>query len=517
MAALNNMMQSFGVRTEEQAQAVLEELAKSERGEYGYWDRRGNFNGPIQKDATNQIGVVTGLGLLGYPLQAPAKLLYPVVTPLRNTLPRQVVGGSTFNFRRITGINTTKKWASVAEAADGTTGRNGRISFNEKDVSLTFKSLETETMLTPEAQYGANSTVTPGQDFQADQFTQLSMLHSHMISEELMLLGGNITSLGTPPTPTKTGITQAATNVGSLTASTTYYVSVSALTTQGYWGGANGQNTGVDSAGETSSVEASIATTAGGNAGDKSLTITWNLTYGAVAYNVFIGSTTGIANHKYVGTYTTNYAYIGSVPSANRPNAADQTANALDFDGLVPNSVATLAGYRNQLPVTASGASTLTADGTGGIAEIDTMFQSFWESYKLGPDKLYVNSAQKKKIDQIAFGSSAPVYRIDATAGDMSIKGSIGVKSLMNRYTGEDVEVLVHPYLAPGTVVAMASNLGKWYPNPNVGATAEVKLAWDYRYIEFAMAKRAREFGIDSRGALAVYAPFCLGAIQNIG
>ena len=183
--------------------------------------------GEMLKTATANVGVTTPLGLLGYPLEAPAKLLYPVPTPLRNSIPREVVGGNAINYRTITAINKGNLWGSVAEATSATTGRNSFISFDEADKTLTFKSVEMETLLTPEAQFGANSRITPGQDFQAEEFATLSLLQSTMLAEEMLDLGGNVTALGAGPTCTKTGVTQAVTNVGSLTNGTNYYVAVS--------------------------------------------------------------------------------------------------------------------------------------------------------------------------------------------------------------------------------------------------------------------------------------------------
>jgi len=478
------------------------------------WEK-GDTKEGIAKDATNQIGVVTGLGLLGYPLEAPAKLLYPVLTPLRNRLARSVYGGNALNYRRITGINTTNLWGSVAEATDSTTGRNSRIKYNEKDVSLSFKSVEMETMITPEAIFGSSSRITPGQDFNAREFASLSLLQSLMLAEEWLLLGGNVTALGDVTGITKTGITQAATGVGSLTNATTYYFSVGALTLQGLLQGAKG-NGGTDAAGEGKSAEQSIATTSGGSAGDKSVTFTWNAVKGAVAYNVYIGSTTGVANHKYFSTVYTNYAYVDSVPSTNRPNIADQTGNSLDFDGIIPQAFATGAGYYKAIAIAAAGPQPWTSDSAAGVAEFDAAFKSFYDNYRLSPTEIFVGSGDKKGVDKIIAASSNPVYRIDVAAGDLNITGSIGVKSMANRYMNTDVAVTVHPFLpSSGTSLLVGMNLGPYYPNANIAQALEVALGWDYRQIEFALAKRALEIGMDMRGALVVRAPFVLGAIHG--
>lgn len=496
--------------------ADREVFAKSLRaalaGEHGVIDPTGRT---IEKTATANVGVTTGLGLLGYPLEAPAKLLYPVPTPLRNSIPRQVVGGNAVNYRTITAINKGALWGSVAEATSSTTGRNSFVSFDEADKSVTFKSVEMETLLTPEAQFGASSTITPGQDFQAEEFATLSLLQSTMLAEEKLDLGGNITALGTAPTATKTGVTQAATGTGSLTAGTSYYVHVGALTLQGYLAGVKGQGgTGADVQGETATAEATIATTAGGNAGDKSLTVKWPAVKGAVAYNLYIGSSSGAANVNYVGTYTSCGAsgiYIGAVPNSYRPNGTDKTANSLDYDGLIALCNASTAGYYKDF-----GGATFTGDSTTGVEEFDAAFLEFFNTYKVSPDAIWVNAAQKKKIDQIIMGSAAPVVRIEGQMGAQDFVGTMAVKSVMNRYLGVEVPVKVHPFLPAGNVLMVAQNLGAYYPNARIANNLTKHLSWDYRKIDYALAKRGREMGVDFRGALTNYAAFAMGAFQNV-
>jgi len=53
-------------------------------------------------DYTLAKSISTGTGLLAYDLQAPAKNLYPLVTPIRNIIPR--VGG---------GVGTATNWRQV--------------------------------------------------------------------------------------------------------------------------------------------------------------------------------------------------------------------------------------------------------------------------------------------------------------------------------------------------------------------------------------------------------------------
>src|SRR5271169_26742 len=531
---INYLLKDLGITTPEARAALASEMQKAANGDYGYIDMAGGVHTReelgIQKDATNQIGVVTGLGLLGLPLEAPAKLLYPVPTLLVNRLPREVTGGASVTFRKITAINSTNVWGSVAEASDSTTGRNTRGAYNEANITYNFRTIEMETMLTPEALFGSNSRITPGQDFQAADITRLTLLQMTKLAEEKMLLGGNVTLLAAPLAGTAGSTAGLATGLGSLTASTAYYFRISALTLQGYLNSSTG-HASADANGETPATnEGTITTAAGGNPGDKSINVKFVAIPGAVAYNVFVGTSTGNANCKYVATIfstaftifsttllTNTYNVTSAAPdthSNNVGNTGDLSANALDYDGLIGQccKVAFSPGY--YLAVTEG--ATLTADGTGGVNELDVAFKAFYDKYKSDVDEIFVATTQKKKIDQISTGSSSPVYRIDVKAGDLNVTGSLCVRSVANRYMGNDCPVTVHPFLPSGTILFVNYALGPYYPGSNVGENVKVFLGWDYRFVDFTAAKRAQEFGMDLSEALVVYANFMLGGIQGL-
>lgn len=492
--------------------ALRDLLRKSLSGELGFVSPNGTI---VAKDVTNNAGITTGMNLLGYPLEAPAKLLYAVPTPLRNWIPRETVGGHTFHYRSITGINTLKVWGGAAEATSTTTGRNTAIKYNEADSDVTFKTVRMENMITDEAMLTDTAKLVPGQDFNALDLQILSLLQATMIAEELMLLGGNVTALGAGPTVSTSGVTQPATGTGSLTAATAYYVHVSALTMQGYYQAAGGQVSGTDATGETHTTETTITTAAGGAAGDTSFTVKWTPKRGAVAYNVFVGSTTGAANAKYHSQVTTNRVTVTAVPgSGNRPNAADQTAQATDFDGVIAMAEATTSGYylNNDNAV-------LTTDGAGGVLEFDTLFKSIWDTYRTGPEVLIMHSTEKRKADSLMTATSGgyPLHTVVLQQGDVEAIGQRGFSGMMNRYTGTVVKFMIHPNLPQGTVIALGSNLGPYYAASNVASNLAVKLGWDYRALPFARVAAKTEQGMDLHGALICYGRFQLGSLSCVG
>jgi hypothetical protein len=75
------------------------------------------------------------VGLQGYSLEAPAKTLYPVLTPIRNVTPRVQGGyGTQANWRAITSINVANMRAGVAEGK-----RGGVISHTTAEYLAAFR------------------------------------------------------------------------------------------------------------------------------------------------------------------------------------------------------------------------------------------------------------------------------------------------------------------------------------------------------------------------------------------
>lgn len=496
-----------GMSPDERA-AVLGAVRKSISGEFGYYDDQDR----LQKDVSGNVGVTSGLGLMPIPLDAPAKLVYPILTPLRNSTPRETKGGPSTTFRSITAINTANLWPSVAEAvAGGATGRNSAMAFDEVDKTFYFKTYGMEGFLTPEAEFGGNYE---GQDFNNREFSTLANMQGMMRAEELLMLGGNITALGNVAGIAKAAV-QPADTIGSLAVNTDHFFHVTALILRGYAIGSKGQGTvtaGVDAYGETTGAQVTLKTAAAG-AGSKAVAVTWTPKANAVAYNVYVTDTTGIANSLYVGTYTTPYAVVSALPvGTNRANATDTTANALDFDGYY--SLISAANGAYVVPYTNQ---PFTADGRGGITQISDALRYMWTSKKVSPDFLLMNAVDRDAAATAIAAASAPAARLNAEFGQGKLVGGISFTGVINPYFGDRIiPFLVHPDAVPGTVLGVCQNLGEYYPQSGVAANFKMRMCWDYRREDFAKARRAAEFGIYARGALINYAPFASFKLTGI-
>jgi hypothetical protein len=211
--------------------------------------------------ATTTQGFSSTTAIEGYNLEAPAKSLFPVLSPLRNRIPRvPSAGGSAVHWKAITAINASKVKAGVAEGV-----RNSVVSTTVADQLQAYKSFGLDDSVTFEAQINSKGF----QDVRA--LGAANLLSAVMVEEEKLILGGNVTDIGKPGAITFADT--AADASGSLTAATTYDVAISALTLYGYLNGATGRGS-ANSPDETDGRTGSHATTASG-AGSDAIAMTW--------------------------------------------------------------------------------------------------------------------------------------------------------------------------------------------------------------------------------------------------
>src|SRR5215467_12644871 len=234
--------------------------------------------------------ISTATGLLAYDLQAPAKNLYPFVTPIRNAIPRVGGGvGSATNWRQVNAI-IGSGFDAMGWVPEGQ--RSGQMSYSTSTKTSTFVTIGEEDAATFEA-------ISAGRTFEDVQAMMgFRLLQKMMLKEEMAILAGNASlALGTPSTPTL-----SASGTGATLPAATYYVKVVALTLEGYqnssvFGGvaASKTVTGADSktftlSGGSSnlSAEASQAVTLG-----QTLFCTVTPITGAVAYAWYLSTSSG--------------------------------------------------------------------------------------------------------------------------------------------------------------------------------------------------------------------------------
>ena len=372
-----------------------------------------------------QTGTATQ-GIQAYNLEAPSKKLLPILTPLRNRIPRINGGfGVQANWKAITNINAGNVRAGVAEGK-----RGGAINHTLSEYNASFKSMGLENYTTFEAENAAKSF----EDVKA--LAVQSTLNGLMIQEERVLLGGNNSvALGTTPTPSLAAVTG-----GALTDASTYRVICVALGLQAYLDAVGSNNgsvgqvfnaassivpgqitrTNIDGTTDTfggGSAQQSAAATQATSSPNLSITATVAAVTGAVAYAWFIGI--GAGNEKLNQITTINSAKFiansnAGAQLASTLAASDNSTSSLDYDGLLYQ--AAKSGSNAYIAALATGTagtgSTLTSNGSGGIIEFDVAFQYFYDVYRLSPTVIYVSSQESRNISKkIIANAGAPLLR----------------------------------------------------------------------------------------------------------
>lgn len=466
-------------------------------------------------------GINQALGLVAYDLQAPALSLIPVITPIRNMLPRvKANGGTATNWMAVTGINTSKQNPGVSEG-----NRGAVVATQVTQYTAAYRGIGLEDFVTFEADDASEGF----QDVKAT--AALNLLRSVMIQEEKVLLGGNSSlAFGTTPTPT----VAASASGGTIGASVAVSVICVALTHDGFFRStvAAGLPAGVqvktNADGTTDNFGGGVAQKSAAAAVTVSAGTTNSVTgrvapvAGAVAYAWYAG--TAGAEHLFAIT-TINSVVITSLPGASQLASAlpasDQSQNALVFDGILTFAAkgATNGAYNGVLADGTLGTgSGFTSDGAGGIVEITTAFRYFWDNYRLSPDTIWCSAQELTNISKkIIANGGAPLVRFtqDMAAQHSNITGGVLVDALLNPITQTMVKLRIHPDITPGTVLFTTSSIP--YPMSGVGNVMQVKTRREYYQIDWPLRSRKNEIGVYADELLQVYATFSLGTISNIG
>jgi len=473
-------------------------------------------------------------GLQMYDLQAPSLKLYPVLTPLRNMIPRVADGfGTQANWRAVTGINTSNQRAGVSEGHRGAVIAQSTVEY--------FAAYRA---------YGLENYVTWDADFSSKGFEDLkalavlNLLQALMIQEERLDLAGNTSvALGTTPTPPVVAGTS-----GSMPTQSAASVICVALGPQAYLDVA-GHNMGVTGQvfdPTTATVPGQItknnadgsSDTFGGGAAQKGAAATVSVTgpngsisatvapvKGAWGYAWFVGPSAG--NERLAAVTTVNSVVLTSFPSsgqlASSLPASDCSTSSLDYDGLFAQAIKTNAAYYASLPTGTVGTGTgLTADGAGGIADFEAAFAAFYSRYRLSPTHIFVSAQELVNITKKIIGNSgAPLLRLTMDADQVAqgmtagITAGARVGSYLNKVTGQVVQMVVHPLLPPGTILFFSESVP--YPMPNTPYVVRKRLRRDYYQIEWPLKTRCYEYGVYADGVLQHFAPFSMGVITNIG
>jgi hypothetical protein len=286
--------------------------------------------------------ITTSTGLVAYDLQAPAKNLYPVNTPIIKSLPR--VGG---------GVGTATNWKQVS-ALTGSGFDNspwvpegqraGQMAYTTADMAASYKTLGEEDQATFEA-------ISAGRTFEDIKASMtMRLLQKTMLKEEAgVIFGNNSLALGTAAAPTA-----SAGGSGATLPALTYSVIVVALTMEGMRNssvsggvatsktvtGADGKTFTINGGSSNKSSAASQAITLG-----QTLSVSATVIQGAVGYAWFVGASGSEKLEKITSINSATFAapLLGTGQAATAVTA-DCSTNTTAFNGLLTTALKSGSG-----------------------------------------------------------------------------------------------------------------------------------------------------------------------------
>ena len=452
-----------------------------------------------------------------FDLEAPAKLLTPRPTPLRNKIARKKGVGTSHRVKRITGYTGTGTggqgniFPGITESTTNAFGginynRGTKISFSADDLVLPYNSYS----LSDSVSFDANFSGLGYQDLR--QLSSTSTLYATMLMEERMMLMGRGTASGysgvlAAPTVTLATAAAAGSQVGLGAA--TYYVYATS---------------DAGSFGESAlSTVVSQAVSAGGV-----LTITVNNVVGALATKIYVGTSTGAANAHYIGrvsgltgtlqgaasrnTLGDNLVWnttgiTADTVTTNQTAGTQLSAYATGYDGILPTVLGANSGSVNEI-------NSVFSTSNPGV-EFQKVFSDLYDSVKGDPDEILLNGADRKQLSDAIKNGSTANYRLNLSQTDTGdYVGGAVIGGLHNEITGKLVNLTVHPWLPQGVAPVLSYTLP--IPDTEVSDVWANIMVQDYMGIQWPVNQFAYEFSTYFRGTFFCYAPAWNGVVSGI-
>jgi hypothetical protein len=475
----------------------------------------------ISADIAKEITLTNPLStsFAAFDLEAPAKLLTPRPTPLRNKIVRKKGIGTSHRIKRITGYTGTGTggqgniWPGITQTTQNNFApgastplmyeRGPQISYTADDLVLPYNSYS----LSDQVSFDANFSGLGYQDLR--QLSSTSTLYATMLMEERMMLMSRGTASGysgllaTPTTPTLAAGAPASGTVAITGATAKVWVQVTADA------GAFGES--------AMSATANVAWTTGQNV---VVTIPTAVT-GALGYRVYVGTGNTEptqATFFYAGrTATQSFTIQGALPTTGdnalavataQAAGSDLSAYATGYDGILPTVLnPALSGSINKI----NGAFSTSNPGN----EFQVVFGQLYEAVKADPDEILLNGADRKQLsDTIKSGSTANYRLTLAQTETGDYVGGAVIGALNNEITGKMVDLTVHPWLPQGVAPVLSYTLP--IPDTEVSDVWANVLVQDYMGIQWPVNQFSYDFSTYFRGTFMCYAPAWNGVVSGI-
>ena len=456
---------------------------------------------------TNPLNYNPGnVGFTPFDLQDSIEFLVPVMTPLRNSIPRRKAQGQAVQIRQITGYSNSRTGGvpnlnTFFNSATNTSTYNG-ITLNRPNTI----SYSADALVVPFVENGISDSVEYQAQFAAQGFTDLRQLsntaaiYSHMLGEENNIL--NSTSAVLPVA----GVTATTANGGTATGlpAGTYTPLVTISSAFGESEALTGESTTVE-AGE-------------------SVTVTLNsVPVGAVALNVYVtvsgihyvGRTTSTAS----GSFPVLFAVTPTLPSTSADNGSSP---AYQFGGTALGTT----GYTGMISTLLGNGSTPAAAGyvkavngplgtAAPFGEINTMLVEMWETNRAQPGTLYTSGRiQAALLAEIQQQGSATSYRANYMTGDDGIIVGGAVTGITSPVGGPALNIVAHPFIPEGVVIAHSTTLPS--PVSGVPGTATIDNVVDLTTIEWPQIGMSYDLSTYQYGSFVFHTPGFDGILTGI-
>lgn len=465
-------------------------------------------------------GSPVGTGLVAFDLEAPAKLLAPRPTPLRNRIARRRGIGLAHRYKRITGFTGTGTGGvgifhpGITEGGVNSAGtgnqpggspfptylRGASISYAGDDQAVNYKQFGVSDVVSWAAQFA-------GQGYQdVRQLSQTALLWSSMLLEERMLLGGRGTDSGFSGAivPTVSLAARAANSGGHSgetaignTITTNVWVQIVG---HGVWG------TGAIT------TNASVAWSSGQVV---DVTIPNANSSAALSYDIYwgTGASAPASSAMFLATSTTSSVFTlqGTLPTASNASSApvaDTSAYATGYDGILSYCCGSNSGYVNHV----NGPLSTTNPGN----EFNVAFAGLYDSVKADPDEILANGHDRKQLSDTLKASNGNSFRITVDSATQAHNAQLGslVVGVQNEVTGKMVDITVHPWLPQGTMPIISWTLP--LPDSNISDVFAVYNVQDYMGIEWPVNQFLYESSSYWYGTFLCYAPAWCGSVMGI-
>ena len=456
-------------------------------------------SGEVGKDWSLPGSSPNNATLVPYDLEAPAKLLVPRLTPLRNSLPRGRGQGTARQFRRITswsnsGIGSIADKSPFVDSQTDTNlptfgklslRRGPKIEYASDNRSAAYVEMSLSDQVNWVAQFA-------GQGFDdIRSLSQTALLWAHLGGEERAMLYGRGASgngyAGGVSAPTVT----ATAGTGGSIAAGDYIVIVTAKV--GFGESAPGQ------------IASAVTVGAGGKL---TVNVTGEPAGSMGVWNLYVSEANGAAN-----TATFQTQFVGNsveISSLTTTGAAAPTTDTSvqdnGYDGFLTVQSGSESGYFKNIN------STLNASDPGD--EFQQAFLSLYQSVKADPDHIWVDGATAKNLGSLLKTASSSSYQLKLDGdGHGHFLGAV-VTGIENQVTRKMVPFKVHPWMLPGCALIRSETLP--VPDSHISATAEVISVQEYMSVDWPVVQFTYDASTYWYGTLVHYAPAWSGLICGI-